>query len=256
MEIVVLGAGSSAGTPVIGCGCATCISADPRNRRTRCSVAVHLDDGPVLLIDTGPDLRLQALRERMNRVDAVLYTHFHADHLNGIDDLRSFCHLRREAIPVYGNEATMHGIVQRFAYAFPAQEQHYWEKPVLTAHTVAHAFQAAGVEVVPVPVLHGKYEILGYRIGSMAYLTDVSDIPQASVERLRGLDVLMLDCLRYRPHPTHFNLDQAIDWARRIGARETWLIHMTHEVEYRELEARLPHGIHVAYDGLRLRIAP
>lgn len=217
-----------------------------------------MDDGTVLLVDTGPDLRFQALREKMNRVDAVLYTHFHADHLNGIDDLRSFCHLKREPIPVYGNDATVHGIVQRFAYAFPAQmeAQQYWEKPVLHAHAVAQAFRVAQTEVLPVPVMHGRYEILGYRVGNMAYLTDVSDIPDASMEKLRGLEVLLLDCLRYRPHPTHFNLEQAVQWAERIGAQETWLIHMTHELEYVELEAKLPHGVHVAYDGLRLRMAP
>lgn len=217
-----------------------------------------MDDGTVLLVDTGPDLRLQALREQMNRVDAVLYTHFHADHLNGIDDLRSFCHLKREAIPVYGNEATMRGIVQRFAYAFPARtaEPQNWEKPVLHAHTVAQAFRVAQTEVVPVPVMHGRYEILGYRVGNMAYLTDVSDIPDASMEKLRGLDVLLLDCLRYRPHPTHLSFEQAVQWAERIGARGTWLIHMTHEMEYAELEAKLPQGVHVAYDGLRLGIAP
>jgi phosphoribosyl 1,2-cyclic phosphate phosphodiesterase len=254
MEIVVLGSGSSAGTPVIGCACKTCLSSDPRNGRTRCSLAVHLDNGTVLLVDTGPDLRLQALREKMDRVDAVLYTHFHADHLNGIDDLRSFCHLQQKPISVYGNEATIDSAVQRFGYAFPAHEQHHWEKPVLAANVVGEAFEIDGNEVVPVPVMHGNYEILGYRLGNMAYLTDVSDIPDASLDKLLGLDVLLLDCLRYRHHPTHFNLEQAIEWSARIGARDTWLIHMTHEMEYGELAAQLPQGMHVAYDGLRIRI--
>ncbi len=254
MEVVLLGVGSSAGTPVIGCGCNTCLSPDPRNKRTRCSIAVHMESGAVLLVDTGPDLRLQALREKMTRVDGVLYTHFHADHLNGIDDLRSFCHLQRKPIPVYGNEATMHGIVQRFGYAFPSHEQQHWDKPVLSANTVSQTFDVAGTEVVPVPVMHGKYEILGYRIQNMAYLTDVSDISDASMEKLRNLDLLLLDCLRYRFHPTHFSLEQAIAWAEKIGARETCLIHMTHELEYGELSARLPQGISVAYDGQRIRI--
>lgn len=255
MELILLGVGSSAGTPVIGCGCATCLSADPRNKRTRCSLAVRCDNGAVLLIDTGPDLRLQALREGLNRVDAVLYTHFHADHLNGIDDLRSFCHLQRKPIPVYGNAATIQGVVERFAYAFPAHEQQHWDKPVLGAYTVSAAFEVAGVLVEPVPVMHGKYEILGYRIGNMAYLTDVSDISDASMEKLKGLEVLLLDCLRYRHHPTHFNLEQAVDWARKIGARMTYLIHMTHEIEFSELSARLPAGVGVAFDGLRIETA-
>jgi phosphoribosyl 1,2-cyclic phosphate phosphodiesterase len=253
MEIIFLGCGSSAGTPVIGCGCNTCLSTDSRNKRTRCSIAVQMDDGAVLLVDTGPDLRLQALREKLVRVDAVLYTHFHADHLNGLDDLRSFCHLQRQPIPVYGNEVTMQGIVQRFAYAFPSHEQHHWDKPVLQAHSVDSPFVAGGVEVIPVPVMHGKYEILAYRIGNMAYLTDVSDISPASMEKLRGLDYLLLDCLRYRPHHTHFSMEEAVAWAEKIGARETRLIHMTHELEYSELSAKLPAGMQPAYDGLRLR---
>lgn len=253
MEIVFLGTGSSAGTPVIGCGCNTCLSPDSRNKRTRCSIAVHMDDGAVLLVDTGPDLRLQALREKLTRVDAVLYTHYHADHLNGLDDLRSFCHLQRQPIPVYGNEATLQGIVQRFGYAFPHHEQHHWDKPVLRAHAVDGPFVAGGVEVIPVPVMHGKYEILAYRIGNMAYLTDVSDISAASMEKLQGLDYLLLDCLRYRPHPTHFSMEEAVAWAEIIGARETLLIHMTHELEYSELSAQLPAGICPAHDGLRLQ---
>lgn len=254
MEIVFLGVGSSAGTPVIGCGCKTCLSADPRNQRARCSIAVHMENGAVLLVDTGPDLRLQALREKLTRVDAVLYTHYHADHLNGLDDLRSFCHLQRQPIPVFGNEVTMQGIVQRFGYAFPQHEQHHWDKPVLRAHAVDGPFAVSGVEVIPVPVMHGKhYEILAYRIGNMAYLTDVSDISAASMEKLQGLDILLLDCLRYRPHPTHFSMEEAVAWAQKIGARETWLIHMTHELEYAELSAQLPAGIRPAYDGLRLQ---
>lgn len=253
MEIVFLGVGSSAGTPVIGCGCPTCLSDDTRNRRTRCSIAVLEENGTVVLIDTGPDLRQQALREKIIRVDGVLYTHYHADHLNGLDDLRSYCHLQRKPVPVYANETTMRGIVQRFAYAFPEHEQHHWDKPVLHAHSVAEPFEVAGTEVVPVPVMHGKYEILGYRIGNMAYLTDMSDISPASLDKLHGLDVLLLDCLRYRFHPTHSSVEQAIGWAERIGARETWLIHMTHELEFSTLSAQLPPGVHVAYDGLRLK---
>jgi phosphoribosyl 1,2-cyclic phosphate phosphodiesterase len=147
----------------------------------------------------------------------------------------------------------MQGIVQRFGYAFPAHEQHHWDKPVLRAHHVVEAFEVAGTEVTPVPVMHGKYEILGYRVGAMAYLTDVSDISDASLEKLRGLDVLLLDCLRHRFHPTHLSVEQAIAWAEKIGARQTWLIHMTHELEFSALDALLPEGMHVAYDGLRLQ---
>jgi phosphoribosyl 1,2-cyclic phosphate phosphodiesterase len=215
-------------------------------------MTVTMDNGSVLLVDTGPDLRLQALRENMNRVDAVLYTHYHADHLNGLDDLRSFCQRQRKPIPVYANEQTLHGIMERFAYAFPVREQHHWDKPVLSGHIVKGCMEISGVEVHAIPVMHGPYEILGYRIGNMAYLTDVSDIPAQSLDALQGLDVLFLDCLRDHFHPTHFNTEQALDWAKRIGARQTWLIHMTHDLEYEELSQRLPPGIQVAYDGLRL----
>jgi len=215
-------------------------------------MTVTMDNGSVLLVDTGPDLRLQALRENMNRVDAVLYTHYHADHLNGLDDLRSFCQRQRKPIPVYANEQTLHGIMERFAYAFPVREQHHWDKPVLSGHIVKGCMEISGVEVQAIPVMHGPYEILGYRIGNMAYLTDVSDIPAQSLDALQGLDVLFLDCLRDHFHPTHFNTEQALDWAKRIGARQNWLIHMTHDLEYEELSQRLPPGIQVAYDGLRL----
>lgn len=254
MQITLLGVGSSAGTPVIGCTCPTCLSPNPKNKRTRCSMTVAMDDGTVLLVDTGPDLRLQALRENMNRVDAVLYTHYHADHLNGLDDLRGFCQRQRKPIPVYANEHTIQGIMQRFAYAFPVREQHHWDKPVLSGHVAAGRMEIAGVVVQAVPVLHGPYGILAYRVGGMAYLTDVSDIPEASLEALQGLEVLFLDCLRDRYHPSHFNLEQALHWAERIGARQTWLIHMTHDLEYEELSQRLPPGVRVAYDGLRLTL--
>ncbi len=253
MEIIFLGTGSSTGTPVIGCECPTCLSNDPRNKRTRCSVAVQFESGATLLIDTGPDLRLQALREKIVRVDGVLYTHTHADHLNGIDDLRNFCFLQKQAIPVYGNDIAINDVQQRFSYAFAAPGQN-WDKPVLTAHVVEKAFQLAGETVTPIPVMHGKLPIFGYRIGNMAYITDVSLIPDASMPLLEGLDLLLLDCLHYRPHPTHIHFDKSLEYALNIKAKKTFFIHMTHQMEFSEASDRLPPNIQFSYDGLRVNI--
>lgn len=254
MQLILLGVGSSAGTPVIGCHCATCASTDPRNSRTRCSAAVVAPGGEVILIDTGPDLRQQALREGLNRVDAVLYTHTHADHLHGIDDLRSFCQLNRTQIPLYGCKEHMDVIAARFAYTLrtPGEYGDYWDLPVLSSNLVDGPFELFGLQIIPIAVKHGRANILGYRIGNLAYLTDVSEIPDESMQLLQGLDVLLLDCLRYKPHHTHINLEQSLAYAERIAAGNTYLIHMTHELEYAEVSANLAACVHVGYDGLKL----
>jgi len=252
MQLILLGVGSSAGTPVIGCDCKTCTSPDPRNARSRCSVTVTAPGGEVILIDTGPDLRQQALRESLRRVDAVLYTHTHADHLHGIDDLRSFCQLQRKQIPLYGHAEHMATIAARFGYALRKPSRDYWDLPVLTVNVLEQPTTICGVTVTPIPARHGRSVVYGYRIGDFAYLTDVSAIPQQSLLLLQGLEVLLLDCLRYQPHHTHINLEQSLEYAGRIKAANTYLIHMTHEMEYAELSAQLPANVHVAYDGLRL----
>lgn len=254
MQLTLLGVGSSAGTPVIGCECKTCLSTDPRNKRTRCSSAITLSTGEVILIDTGPDLRQQALREQLRRVDAVLYTHTHADHLNGIDDLRSFCQLNRHQIPLYGSLDHMGHISSRFGYTL-REPSDYWDLPVLSINQVNAPFMLFGQEITPIPAKHGRATVYGYRIGNMAYLTDVSEIPESSLELLTGLDVLLLDCLRYKPHHTHINLEQSLVYAECIGARQTYLIHMTHELEYNEVSQALPSNVHLGYDGLQLTIA-
>lgn len=253
MQLIMLGVGSSAGTPVIGCKCVTCLSSNPRNKRTRSSAVVTMPGGEVVLIDTGPDLRQQALREGLTRVDAVLYTHTHADHLHGIDDLRAFCQIQRQQIPLYGNQDAVSHISSKFAYVLREPED-FWELPVLSINRVNGEFSLFGVTIIPIPIKHGRSDILGYRIGNMAYLTDVSEIPQASLELLQGLDVLMLDCLRYKPHFTHINLEQSLAYASHIKARNTYLIHMTHEMEFDVLSQQLPPSVHVAYDGLKLSI--
>ena len=253
VETILLGVGSSGGSPALGCSCQTCVSTDPKNVRTRAS-AVMRAGGKTFLIDTGPDLRGQALREQILHVDAVLYTHPHADHLNGIDDLRAFCWLQKAALPVYGNRLMLGHIRERFPYTLMKPNE-FWDKPVLTIHEVeAEPFQVGDVTIQPIPLIHGKWPILGWRIGNVAYLTDVSEIPEASMALLQDLDLLFLDCLRTKPHPTHLSVEQSLQVAAEIAAKRTVLIHMTHELEYHALTAQLPAGIEVGYDGLRIEI--
>lgn len=254
MRLTMLGVGSSAGTPVIGCQCATCMSDNPKNKRSRCSSLITLSHGQNILIDTGPDIRLQALREGISHVDAVLYTHTHADHLHGIDDLRAFCQKQRQQIPLYGKPDAMEHIVNKFGYAI-REAGDYWDLPILSVNPVEQMFELFGTQIVPVPILHGRLEMYGYRLGKLAYLTDASAIPETSLELLHDLDVLLLDCLRYTPHYTHFSLEQSLEQAAIIGAKQTYLIHMTHEMEYEAVSKILPSSVQVGYDGLQLEIA-
>ena len=255
MQLTMLGVGSSAGTPVVGCQCSTCLSDNPKNKRLRCSAAITTDHGEVILIDTGPDLRAQSLRAGLNRVDAVLYTHTHADHLHGIDDLRAFCQIQKKQIPLYGKPDAMQHIHAKFGYAI-REAGDFWEMPVLSINPISEPFEVLGIKVTPIPVKHGYSDILGYRIGSLAYLTDVSEIPKASLAFLADLDTLIIDCLRYKPHYTHINVEQSIAYAGLINARNTYFIHMTHDLEYEKLSAELPENMYVAYDGLKLNFYP
>lgn len=253
MQITLLGVGSSSGTPIIACDCATCQSTDPRNSRTRCSSLITLNNGCNILIDTGPDLRQQALREGLQRVDAVLYTHTHADHLHGIDDLRAFCQKQRAQIPLYGSMQTVNHIAEKFGYTL-REPSNFWDLPVLKAYSVDDEFEFLGTKITPIPIKHGNSDIFGYRIGKFAYITDVSEIPETSMSLLNDLDVLLLDCLRIEPHYSHINFEQSMNYAGRIGAKTTYLIHMTHELEYTALSKMLPENIVVAYDGLKIHI--
>lgn len=253
MQLTILGAGSSAGTPVVGCDCDTCTSNNPRNSRTRCSSFVTLDSGQVILIDTGPDLRTQALREGLTRADAVLYTHTHADHLHGIDDLRGFCQINKKQIPLYTYPTAAEHIKDKFGYTLRDPSE-FWGMPVLSIHEVEAPFYLFGTLVTPIPIMHGRIEIYAYRIGNIAYMTDVSHIPEASFKLLEDLDLLLIDCLRIEKHPTHINFEQSLDYASRINAKQSVLIHMTHELEYQALTNKLPKNIAVGYDGMKLRV--
>jgi len=253
MQITTLGVGSSAGTPMLGCRCDTCTSKNPKNNRTRCSSLITLENGKNILIDTGPDLRQQSLRENITQIDAVLYTHTHADHLHGIDDLRAFCQLQKIQIPLYGSYATTAHIADKFGYTL-REPGDFWELPVLKTYAVEKPFDLFNHTVTPIPIKHGHGDIFGYRIGNFAYLTDVSEIPASSFSLLEGLEVLFLDCLRHKPHFTHINLEQSLDYASQIKANSTYLIHMTHELEYASLSAQMPENVYVGYDGMKINV--
>ncbi len=253
MQLTMLGVGSSAGTPVVGCSCNTCTSNDVRNKRTRCSSLITLVSGENILIDTGPDLRNQALRENINRVDAVLYTHTHADHLHGIDDLRAFCVLQRQQIPLYAKADAVTHISQKFGYTL-REPSNFWEMPVLRIESIDAPFKLFNTSITPIPVMHGKSHIFGYRVSNIAYLTDVSEIPESSFALLENLDIVLIDCLREVTHPTHINIEQSLAYIGRIKAKQSYMIHMTHELEYVSLANKLPKDVFVGYDGLKLRV--
>lgn len=250
VKLTVLGCGSSSGAPVIGCTCETCLSENPKNKRLRTSAWVQTNDLS-FIIDTGPDFRAQALRANINHVDAVLYTHPHADHLYGIDDLRALCFRKQGAIPIYGNEFTINNITNRFDYTFLPVSKN-WERPVLTAHIVKRAFQIQGVKITPITVSHGRWQCCDYRIGNIAWLTDLNAIEDKEIRKLKNLDYLFLDCLQTESYPTHLGWDQALALAQRIGAKQTYLIHMTHRLGYEEFSQRCPENIALAFDGLEV----
>jgi phosphoribosyl 1,2-cyclic phosphate phosphodiesterase len=239
---------------MIGCDCATCRSDDPRDRRLRPSIYLQWDEGPRLLVDAGPDLRMQALTHGVRRIDAILLTHGHADHILGMDDVRRYNHLQGRPMACFGDERTIADVRQTFAYAFDPRTQKGGGLPQIETFVIAGPFCIAGQEIVPVPILHGRRPILGFRAGRFAYLTDCSEIPDASWPLLAGVDVLVIDALRDRPHPTHFTVEQAIGASRRIAASRTYFTHMCHDLPHAATSARLPETMHLAYDGLELTL--
>jgi phosphoribosyl 1,2-cyclic phosphate phosphodiesterase len=259
----MLGTGTSHGVPMIGCDCSTCRSTDPRDRRTRPSILIERTDavanesavqGAVrsILIDTSTDLRLQALTYDVRRIDAILFTHSHADHILGLDEVRRFNVIQRTAIPAYADERTIADIRQTFAYIFNDGTPQGGGIPQVELTRVAGPFSLGSLEIVPVPLMHGKRPILGFRMGTFAYLTDCSSIPDGSWPLLDGVHTLVLDALRHRPHPTHFSVAEAIEAASRIGATRTYFTHVCHDLGHAETCATLPGGIELAYDGLVL----
>ena len=257
LTVTMLGSGTSSGVPVIGCDCAVCRSSDPRNQRLRAGLWLGFH-GPAelqaqVLVDTPTDLRQQAMRFGVSRVDAVLYTHAHADHIFGLDDVRIFNFRQNGPIPCYGSAATLARLRQTFAYVFEGGQEG-GGKPQLELNEVREPFSLFGRQVVPIPVLHGSLEVYGYRIGDFAYVTDCNHIPASSFELLQGVEVLILDALRYRPHPTHFSIEEALEASRRIGSRRTIFTHLTHEVDAAAPAMPLPPGVEFGYDGLTFQV--
>jgi phosphoribosyl 1,2-cyclic phosphate phosphodiesterase len=257
--LTFLGTGTSMGVPTLGCDCAVCTSADPHDKRLRPSVLLRWPERGrerVVVVDTGPDFREQALRSGLTRVDAVFYTHSHADHILGLDDLRplSFKVFREGGpIPLYASAETAATLECTFEYTFSPRATYPTRARVqllpLAERTAVH-----GVEFLRVPVMHGPMEIAGFRFGNAAYLTDVSAIPEESFALLEGLDHLVLSALRHKPHPSHATVEQALGWARRIGAKQTWLTHIAHELGHKQTNQALPAGVALAYDGLTLPV--
>jgi phosphoribosyl 1,2-cyclic phosphate phosphodiesterase len=247
-----LGTGTSVGVPMVGCDCAVCRSTNPRNHRYRCAVLIRLPQGN-LLIDTPPELRLQLLRERVPVVHAVLFTHFHADHLYGLDDLRPFPWKLGGPVPLYCNAETERKIRDVFSYAFrPESEQlPMGYVPKLAFHRIDEdPFTVLGQRIVPIALIHSHFHVLGFRIDDVAYCTDVNRIPPESWPRLEGVRVLVLDALRHRPHPGHFSVNEALEVIDRIKPQQAYLTHMTHELDHEETNRQLPRGVELAYDGL------
>lgn len=251
-ELIFLGTGTSVGVPAIGCACSTCTSENPKNYRTRCSIALGLPEGN-LLVDTTPDMRYQLLREGIGVIHSVLYTHEHADHLFGLDDVRLFPFYLGHPLPLYCEEHVERRIRHSFDYAFSGRPIHTGGVPEVEFRTVTtEPFEILGAPCTPIRLQHGRFDVLGFRFGNVAYCTDTNVLPEESLERLQGLDVLVLDALRDRPHPTHLSLEEAIATAEKLQAKQTYFTHMCHELEHEATNARLPDGMELAYDGLRI----
>lgn len=283
MRVTFLGTGTSHGIPVIGCACKVCVSPNPKNRRNR--IGVWLQEGPAqegrdlsergrgqapesagpigredvpqglsAVIDVSSEFRTAALANGLKHLDFVLLTHAHSDHASGMDDLRIFSQTSGKAMPIYADERTLSEVKQRYAYAFGGSKGYGGGMPQYELRAASSPFLQGNWKVTPLPVLHGPEPILGYRVGRFAFITDVTVIPDATLDLLEDLDVLALDCLRPRPHSTHLHYERAVEYARRIGARRTFMIHMTHDFDHDELEAMLPEGMRAAYDGLTVEI--
>lgn len=267
MRVTMLGTGTSHGVPAIGCGCAVCRSTDPRDRRTRPSILIDLRTAEVappssavanavryVLVDTATDLRAQALAHDVNRVDAILFTHSHADHVMGLDEVRRYNAIQQQAIGCYGDEGTLNDLRRMFSYIFDAEPRVGGGVPKLSLFPVAGEFTLGGVDFVPVPLFHGPRLILGFRIGPFAYLTDCNRIPEASWPLLDGVRTLVLDALRDRPHSTHFSVAEALQVVERLAPDRTYFTHICHDLPHAATCARLPAGVQLAYDGLVLDV--
>ena len=268
LKVTLLGTGTSHGVPMIGCRCAVCCSTDPRDKRTRPSLLIEIRNTPAvpsgkspiadavrhILVDTSTDLRAQALTHDVTRVDAILFTHSHADHIFGLDEVRRFNVLQRGPMPCYADQSTLDDIRRMFGYIFGKATAVGGGLPQILLSRIGGPFSLGGLEVIPVPIFHGQRPILGFRVESFAYLTDCSRIPEESWPLLDGVRTLVIDALRDRPHTTHFTVDEALDVIARVRPRRAYMTHMSHELGHAATSARLPEGVQLAYDGLVLEV--
>ncbi len=252
MKVLFLGSGASTGVPVIGCKCDTCTSDNPKDKRTRASILIT-SNGKNILIDTSTDLRFQALTYGIERVDAVLFTHAHADHVHGIDDMRGFNHSNKGPIPCYGDKHTVEVIRKRFSYIFNAKDENNWI-PHLTINPLNGPCEMFGLRIVPIHVMHGERPIYGYRINNMAYLTDCNGIPPSSMDLLKDLSLLILDATLYKPHKKHFGFFQALEVIEQLRPEKAILTHLSHMLKYDKASKELPAYIGLAYDGLKISL--
>lgn len=251
IDVLFLGSGTSAGIPMIGCKCRVCTSSDPKDKRSRCSVVIAYD-GAKVLIDVTPELRLQCVANEVDWIDAVVLTHGHADHIMGMDDLRRFNAIKSGPLDVWMDEQTWRGVERCFGYCFNTNPDPRVFRPQLVDRRIADRFEIAGRLWTPIPLAHGDAPILGFRVGNVAYCTDASGIPDASWPLLEGLDLLVLDALQPRKHPTHFTIDEALAVVARVKPRQTFFTHMSHQVMHAEIDPTLPKDVRLAYDGLRV----
>ena len=252
MRLTFLGTGTSTGVPTLACDCPVCKSPDPHDKRTRPSVMLEFD-GRVIVIDTTPDFRQQALREGMRRLDAVIFTHTHADHIFGLDDVRVFYFRQQVPIPIYADAPSLETIRRVYKYIFD-QSYPYGGIAKLDPRVIEGPFELWGRQMIPLEVMHGNLPVLGFRFGATAYITDFSTIPPGTIPRLEGLDVLILDALRLRPHPAHSNLEQSLALVERLKPKQAFFTHIAHELPDHETNAMLPSHVRLAYDGLQLEL--
>lgn len=252
MEITFLGTGTSHGVPIIGCNCKTCISNNPKNKRFRSSIYIKNSDKNIL-IDTTPDLRLQLLKNDITDIDIVLFTHAHADHIMGFDDLRAINRINKADIPCYGNKETLDALKRKFTYIF--KDHHCkFAVPSVKLIEIKDGLEFNNLKITSLPVKHNNDTVLGYKVNNMAYITDCSYIPEKTFKLIEDIDLLILDALRYKSHPKHFNIEQAVEVIKDLGVKRAYLTHISHEIEHNEVNEKLPEGIQLAYDGLKLRV--
>lgn len=253
LQLTVLGSGTSMGVPTLGCHCAVCESTDPHDQRTRPSVLLSFD-GRNVVIDTTPDFRYQAMRARIDRLDAVMYTHGHADHVMGLDDIRPYNIKQKSVVPIYAANDTLATLRRQFSYIFE-EAQPGSTLPLIELHAIDGPFELFGMKITPIPAMHGSQPVLGFRLGRAAYLTDFSSVPESSKALLRGLDDFILDALRYVPHPTHSTVEQSLALVAELKPKRAWFTHICHDLGHAQTNARLPANVRLAYDGLQFEVA-